>query len=197
MPEPERQSAGSVTLLLLGVIAVDEARTKEFWELFFPRLVRLANKMLSSYQDAEDAAQEALVKFWTKATQDPESTHLHRFGIWAVLSKITVRQVLDFLKHRSRLKRGAGKVYSESDLTTIAGQDAWDLDCLIGELSFHTFDMIIEEILGSLSDETRSIVVRKMMGYSSQEIADQLGCSEKFVRVKLRKIREQLKDSNS
>lgn len=179
-------------MLLRGLKNVDEATTKEFWEIFFPRLVRLANKMLPCYQDAEDAAQEALVKFWTKATQNPDSSDMHRFGLWAVLSKITVRQAIDFLKHRSRAKRGGGKVYSESELSAIIGQDEWDLDCVIGELSFHTFDMVIEELLGSLSEETRFIVVSKMMGYSSAEIGSQLGNTEKHVRRKIEKIRERL-----
>ncbi len=197
MNEPEKQSAGSVTLLLLGLKDVDEVKTKEFWELFFPRLVRLANKMLKSHQDAEDAAQEALVKFWTKSTQHPESRTMHRHGIWAMLSKITVRQAIDFLKHRSRLKRGGGKVYSESEFSTMMGQDSWDLDRVIGELSFHTFDMVIEELLGALSEETRSIVMWKMMGYSSADIAERLGCSEKSVRREMEKVREQLRQSGA
>jgi RNA polymerase sigma factor (sigma-70 family) len=191
----EKQPPGSVTLLLLGLCNVDEVKTKQFWDLFFPRLVRVANKILRSHEDAEDAAQEALVKFWAKATKEKASPEMHRYELWGFLSKVTVRQALDFLKHRSRKKRGGGKVYNESDLGAILGQDAWDMDCLIGELSFHTFDMVIEELLGVLSEQTQSILVWKMMGFTQEEIAKNLGCSERHVRRTMQRIRDELRNA--
>jgi RNA polymerase sigma factor (sigma-70 family) len=195
MNDSEKKSAGSVTLLLEGLCAVDETKTKEFWDLFFPRLVRVANQILRCHQDAEDAAQEALVKFWTRATKDHEPFDMDRYGIWAFLSKITVRQALDFLKNRSRKKRGGGKVLLESDLGSLVGQD-WDLDCVIGDLSFCSFDVVLDELLGSFSEETRSLLVWKMMGYTNQEIANRLGCSEKHIRRKIQRIREEFQHKN-
>ena len=191
---PGENEPGSVTLLLLGLRNVDEVKTKEFWDLFFPRLVRVANKILGSHEDAEDAAQEALVKFWSKATTDQVSRDMDRYEIWAFLSKITVRQALDFLKFRSRRKRGGGKIYTESEIRVILGKNSWDLDRVIGELSFHTFDMVIEELLGSLSDETRAILIGKMMGYSHAEIARQIGRSERHVRRTIQRIRQELQN---
>ncbi len=187
---PHRKPPGSITLLLQGLCNVDEAKTKEFWDLFFPRLVRVANRILGSYQDAEDAAQESLVKFWTKATKDKAAFDMDRFGLWAFLSKITVRQAKDFLKYRSRQKRGGGKVYSESDLKSTFGKGDWDLDNVIGELGFHAFDLLLEELLESLSEEDRSIVVWKLMGYTNHEVSQKLECSERHVRRQMVKIRK-------
>lgn len=195
MNPPKNRKPGSVTLLLQGVCDVDEAKTQAFWDIFFPKLVRLANQILRSHQDAEDAAQEALVKFWTRATSQKVSTDTNRFGIWAFLTKITTRQAFDFLKERSRKKRGGGKVLAESEINAMIGQDDWDLDHMIGDLSFHAFDMVIYEFLGALSEETRAILVWKMMGYTNAEISEKLGCSDKTIQRKIRRIRELVEKS--
>jgi RNA polymerase sigma factor (sigma-70 family) len=188
---------GSVTLLLRGVFDEDEAKTKAFWDIFFPRLVRVANKILRSHQDAEDAAQESLVKFWIQATSDKVSKGMDRFGIWAFLSKITTRQALDFLKHRGRKKRGGGNVYVETEIASMTGEDDWDLDSMVGDLSFHAFDMVIDEILGALSEESREILVWRMMGFSYSEISRKMDCSEKTVQRRIERIREHIEQTRA
>ena len=189
MNPTEDKPPGSVTLLLQGVCDVDEAKTKEFWDLFFPRLVGVANRILRSYHDAEDAAQESLVKFWTKATQDKAAFDMDRFALWAFLAKITVRQAKDFLKHRSRQKRGSGKVFTETDLGAVFGDGDWTLEDQIGEMGFHTFDAVLEELLEALPKEDREIAVWKLMGYTNLEISRKLGCSERSVRRQIVRIR--------
>lgn len=192
MNSSQDKSPGSVTLLLVGLCNVDETKTKQFWKIFFPRLVRVANKILRDYQAAEDTAQEALVKFWIEAKQDKIPSDMNRFGIWAFLSQITTRQALDFVKYRQRKKRGEGKVVAESDLAATAGIEDWNLDAMIGDLNYYAFDMVVYELLGALPRKVRAILVWKMMGYSNQEIADILDCSEKTVRRKIGQIRKHL-----
>ncbi len=191
MGEDTPQSLGSVSMLLHGMCHVDEARTKEFWDLFFPRLVQLANKTLACYADAEDAAQEALVKFWSKAQNGEVPDDLHRLQIWSFLSTMTNRQAVDFLRKSSRQKRGGGKVQSESALNGKFSPDARNLDGLIGELSFHEFDLVLEEMIDSLDEERKTLVICRMMGYANDEIAEMLGCSERHVRRQLAKLREE------
>ncbi len=196
MNSTEHNPPGSVTLLLQGVCDVDEAKTKEFWDLFFPRLVGVANKILGSYQDAEDAAQESLVKFWTKATKDKAAFDMDRFGLWAFLAKITVRQAKDFLKYRSRQKRGGGKVFNETDLGAVFAQGDWALDSQIGEMGFHAFDLVIEELLEAIPEDDREIVVWKLMGYTNLDISRKLGCSERHVRRQIAEIRRHFPNEN-
>ncbi len=121
---------------------------------------------------------------------------MNRFGIWAFLSKITIRQAIDFLKHRGREKRGGGKVYTETDMGSLIGEDNWDLDSVIGELSFHEFDMVLDELLTSLPEEDQSIVVGRMMGYTNREISKKLGCSEKHIRRKIITLRKRVQNSS-
>lgn len=185
----KKARSGSVTLLLEGLCRTDEAKTKEFWEIFFPRLVRVANRVLTSHMDAEDAAQAALVKFWRNATTGKVSHDLDRFAIWSFLSTMTIRQAIDLVKYRSRKKRGAGRVFLESELNILVGEDDWNLDRVIGDLSLYAFDMILEELLDSLSPDGRAIVVWKLMGYSNREISEKLGYSERQLRREIAELR--------
>jgi RNA polymerase sigma factor (sigma-70 family) len=191
-PDDTCQSLGSVTMLLHGICHVDEAQTKEFWDLFFPRMVRVANKTLACHADAEDAAQEALVKFWQKAQEGEVPLDLNRFEIWTFLSTMTNRQAIDFLRKKSRQKRGGGNVQSESAL--VLGSDAGEhtLDGLVGELSFHDFDLVLDELLDALEEDLKTILICRMMGYTNGEIAEMVGCSERHVRRQVEELREQL-----
>lgn len=190
--EDSSQSLGSVTMLLHGICHVDEAQTKEFWDLFFPRMVRVANRTLACHADAEDAAQEALVKFWQKAQEGEVPMNLNRFEIWTFLSTMTSRQAIDFLRKKSRQKRGGGLVQTESALASEDRSDPHHLDGLIGELSFHDFDLMLDELLDALDDDPKTILICRMMGYTNGEIAEMLGCSERHVRRQVEDLREQL-----
>src|SRR5688572_28172932 len=191
-----RQTLGSVTMLLHGICHVDEARTKEFWDLFFPRMVRVANRTLACHADAEDAAQEALVKFWQKAQDGEVPLDLNRFEIWTFLSTMTNRQAIDFLRKKSRQKRGGGLVQTESALALGSDFDEHTLDGLVGELSFHDFDMVLDELLDALEEDLKTVLICRMMGYTNGEIAEMLGCSERHVRRQVEELREQLQGRN-
>lgn len=198
MTQERRQSLGSVTMLLQGMCEVDEALTKEFWDLFFPRLVAVANKTLANQADAEDIAQEALVKFWSKSQQQGElPADLNRFEIWGFLSTMTNRQAIDFLRKNSRQKRGGGKVLSESALVADPNSNVGNLDGLIGELSFHEFDLVLEELIDALEPEFKTILICRMMGYTNTEIAEMLCCSERHIRRQLATLQSQLQGSKT
>lgn len=192
MSDEASRSLGSVTMLLDGMSHVDEAMTREFWDLFFPRLVRVANKTLACRADAEDAAQDALVKFWSKVREGEVPLDLNRFEIWSFLSTMTNRQAVDFLRKRSRQKRGGGKLHSESDLAGGNGSAPQHLDALIGEMGFHDFDMVLEELLEALEEEPKAILICRMMGYTNGEIAEMRGCSERQVRRQVAGLRTEL-----
>lgn len=198
MSQESRPSLGSVTMLLHGLSEVDELRTKEFWDLFFPRLVAVANRTLANHADAEDIAQETLVKFWSKAqTKGELPEDLNRFEIWGFLSTMTNRQAIDFLRKNSRQKRGGGKVRSESALAVDWDSNGCHLDGVMGELSFHEFDLILEELLEALDDEFKTLLICRMMGYTNAEMAEMLCCSERHVRRQMVALRNQLQGSET
>ncbi|MCA9071547.1 MAG: RNA polymerase sigma factor [Planctomycetaceae bacterium] len=193
MSEEPRENAGSVTMLLQGMCDVDEMMTKEFWDLFFPRLVAVANKTLANQADAEDIAQETLVKFWSKTQKEGELPHdLNRFEIWGFLSTMTNRQAIDFLRKNTRQKRGGGKIRSESTLAGSSTSDGGHFDGVIGELSFHEFDLVLEELIDALEPEFKSVLICRMMGYTNPEIAEMLCCSERHIRRQLVALRDRL-----
>lgn len=197
MSQEPSQSLGSVTMLLHGMCEVDEAMTKEFWDLFFPRLVAVANKTLGNQADAEDIAQETLVKFWSKTQVKGELPNdLNRFEIWGFLSTMTSRQAIDFLRKNSRQKRGGGKVLSESVLAVDATSHIGNLDGMMGELSFHEFDLVLEELIDALEPEFKTLLICRMMGYTNTEIAEMLCCSQRHIRRQLVTLRGLLEGSD-
>ena len=182
------QELNTVTTLFEGVCAQDEAMTAEFWELFFPRLVGLANQVLTQTlgcaNDAEDVAQWAFVKFWKKAVDGGLPVLKDREGIWSLLASMTVRQAITCIRETNAWKRGG-----RHRILSLDGIDNFDRS--IGQLSFHEFDLIVEELLNLLSAEDRAILANRMMGFSNLEISQFLNRSERHVRRRIKFIRDQ------
>jgi RNA polymerase sigma factor (sigma-70 family) len=66
------------------------------------------------------------------------------------------------------------------------------LDGLIGELTFHDFDLVLDELLEALEEDLKTILICRMMGYTNAEIAEMLGCSERHVRRQVEELREEI-----
>ncbi len=110
-----------------------------------------------------------------------------------MLSTITTRKAVDTVRHQTRQKRGGGRVLGESAV----GGDDTDGPGLARFLSREPtpedaarFADEYERLLGRLEDSTlKTIALRRLEGYSSEEIAAGLGSSTRTVDRKLGLIR--------
>ena len=133
----------------------------------------LAFQVLKHAQDAEDAAQEALLEIIDGANKTRAP---HEFDAWVYRS--TLRTALDVRRKRRRRadheRRGAAMRVQETD------QD---------ELREGLFDALAE-----LDDESRSLVIQHYLERRTlDELAQELGCTNVAVWKRLQKSKERLR----
>ena len=107
-----------------------------------------------------------------------------RNDIWNLLACITVRKAHQTTRRALTLKRGGGHVLNESESPDM-NERPFRLEDAIAALPTDKFDLCCEEYLLALDDETRAVVVLRLMGHTNREAADVLVCAERTVERKL------------
>ncbi len=189
-------SAGSVTHWLGLLKAGDHAAAQPLWERYFRQLGSLARARLwgarKRMADEEDVALSAFDSFCRGAAEGRFPQLLDRNDLCQLLVLITARKAIHHLQHERRQKRGGGKVQLETEL---AGADEEPLLAqVIGQEPTPEFAAQMAEECRRLLDqlgegELRSIALWKMEGYTTEEIAERLGCVPRTVERRLQVIR--------
>jgi len=193
-------SGGSVSRLIDGLVVGDAAAVQGLWERYFRRLVGLARKKLCATPrraaDEEDVALSAFDSFCRGAEQDRFPQLHDRLDLWQLLVLLTARKAFDLAQHERRQKRGGGAVIDEAGLPFAAGSSERDapLDKIEGLEPTPAFAAQVAEewrrLLERLdSPELREVALRKVEGYSNEEIAARLGCGLRTVERRLGLIR--------
>jgi len=132
--------------------------------------------------------------FCRSAEQDRFPRLDDRHDLWQVLALLTALKVTAHQRHEHRKKRGGSAVLGESDLANLdpLGQG---MDQFLGKDPTPEFVVEIAEefrhLLDTLGDDRlRLVAVRKMEGYTTEEIARELVCDPRTVERKLRAIRQ-------
>ena len=188
-PISQNQPAlGSVTHLFALARDGDATAFSPLWQRFFPRLVALARRRLAGRHvagaDAEDAAQAALISFWSQMKSGEFLDDLCRDSLWNLLATFTVRKVGKQLRHAAAAKRGGGLVIDAADLTSET-----PLEELVGVLPTQELDVQAAELLEALPADLQELAMLRMLGYSTQEISRQLDCTQRKVQRKLELVR--------
>lgn len=176
------------------MVLVERARageTEAFGELvdrYQEKIYRLTYHMTGNREEAEDLAQEALVRAY-KA--------LHRFkgksSFYTWLYKIAVNRSLNHLKKRKRKR-----LYSLDDVDLAIERDEVFLEISARESPFRgaAINELQEKLntaLMTLSEKHRLVVVlHDIEGVPHDQIAKTLGCSSGTVRSRLHYARRQL-----
>jgi DNA-directed RNA polymerase specialized sigma24 family protein len=190
----------SVTQWIDRLKAGDPDAAQKLWERYFRRLVGLARKRLRAAPrraaDEEDVALGAFDSFCRGAEQGRFPRLNDRSDLWQLLVLLTARKAFDLAQHERRQKRGGGAVLDEAALACPADSSAQEaaLQQIEGSEPTPAFAAQVAEEYGRLLDrldslELRSVAVRKLEGYSNEEIATQLGCGLRTVERRLRLIR--------
>ena len=126
-----------------------------------------------------------------------------RDDLWQLLVTITVQKAIDHIRHERRQKRGAGAVLDEAALagTRDSGADEPGMEQILGREPTPEFAAQVaeecERLLHCLGEGSlRLIALKKMEGYSDEEIATQLGCARRTVVRKLRRHPQPLERSD-
>jgi DNA-directed RNA polymerase specialized sigma24 family protein len=191
MPDAEHQSI-SHWIALLKTGNADAAQ--ELWQRYSEELIRLARRRLKNARravaDEEDAALSAFDSFCRGAATGRYPRLDDRHDLWRLLLVITERKAFDQSKREQRKKRGGGKMVALAD----DSQDGLGFDGLPALTPTPEFAAMVAEqcrnlfeILGN--DSLKEIARLRMEGFTSAEVAEQLGCSVRSVTRKLELIR--------
>jgi DNA-directed RNA polymerase specialized sigma24 family protein len=196
-------SHGSITRCVGDLKAGDQAAAQVLWERYFDHLVRLARRRLASAnrvgadEDEEDAALSAFDSFCAGLAGGRFPRLEDRDDLWRLLVVITARKASAQVDRRRAIKRGGdcfrldhdlgggdGSVDSPDPLIRIVARDpSPEFGAMVADETAHLPDRLGDESL-------RRIAFRKMEGYTSDEIADRLGCARRIGARKLDLIRQ-------
>jgi len=184
-------SEGSVTRWLDALLDGNPTAAQQLWERYFQRLVGLARQKLRNtpkrVADEEDVALSAFDSFCRNAEKGRFPELLDRGSLWRLLMVITARKAAHLLRDQGRQKRGG-------DSTPVDDSENSCLDWVLSREPDPEFAAEVAEEcqrllrkLGSADLET--VALRRMEGYTVDEIAVQLDCAPRSVQRRLRLIR--------
>lgn len=193
----EETSRGSVTHWIAELRDGDDSLAqRELWDRYFRRIVALAKAKLGSLpkgpSDEEDVAISAMQSLFDGFAGDRFPQLNDRNNLWSLLAKITARKAINERQKQTAQKRGGGqprmRIGAADDDDGTPGFDPSD-----DELGPEFIVAMQEEmcrLMDGLPDQTlRRIAARKLEGWSSAEIAQELGVVERTVERKLALIR--------
>jgi DNA-directed RNA polymerase specialized sigma24 family protein len=195
--------ASSVTEWLDGLKTGNTDASQKLWERYIGQVVHIAHRRLGGRprraSDEQDIAQEVFATFYRCAEEGRFARLDDRNDLWQVLVMLTDRKAKQHLRGELADKRGAGDVRGESAL-----HGSWLSNTTAGAGGFGNVAGIeptpdsVDKITGLLecslqhlpSEELRTLMVDKLMGYSDREIATQRNMSLRSVERKLQIIRQ-------
>jgi len=202
-PRPQERrmpSKGSVTRWLGQAQAGDAEAAQRLWQRYFSRLVGLARVKLRGLPpgmaDEEDVALSAFDSFYRGVEQGRFPRLNDRDNLWSLLVVITARKAGKLKRDQGRQKRGGIR-----DEQASPPKDDLELEEVIGREPSPDFAAQVAEECQSLldalpDDETRTIALCKMEGYTTEEIAKKLDCAPRTVERKVRLIRGRWEKEN-
>jgi DNA-directed RNA polymerase specialized sigma24 family protein len=191
-------SQGSVTLWIGQLKAGARAAAQPLWERYFHQLVERTRRKLAAgsrrVADEEDIALSAFKSFYRAAEAGRFPKLDDRDDLWQLLIVLTDRKACDQVQFERRQRRGGGRVMDEAALEQGDSSAGHPLAGIAGHEPTPEFTAQVAEeyrrLLGVLEDaELQRMALRKMEGYTVEEIAGELGCVPRTVKRRLQLIR--------
>lgn len=192
-------SEGSITRWVTALKGGDAAAAQPLWERYHRQLIVLARRKLAVSRrreaDEEDVVQNAFHSFF-RGVAGGRFPQLHdRDNLWRLLVVITARKALDQIAYENRERRGGGTAAGQPRLSS--GRAEYDdaaIERVVGDEPTPEFAAQVaeecERLLDRLGDATlRQVALWKMEGFTHEEIAGRLDCSQRTVARKLETIR--------
>lgn len=162
----------------------DERAIRETDLVYGNRLQAMAQRILDSFEDAQECVSDTYYKTWTAIP--PRRPDF----FYAFLAKICRNISLNRVAWNSAEKRKMDLISLSTELDSCV-PDRWSSDRLEGE----DLGRILTEFLGSISRESRMIFLRRYwFGDDIKEIALRYGISESKVKTRLHRTRGKLRE---
>lgn len=184
-------SSNSVTTWIGALKAGNAEAASWLWAQYFARLVELARDRLRGLSrrasDEEDVALSAFHSFWQALGEGRYARLDNRDDLWQLLVMHTARKAVDQRRFQQRKKRGGASSGLQGEAAEVA------LQTVVGQEPDPQFAaLVVEEyqrLLALLEEDIRPVALRKLEGYTNEEIAAQLEVSLRTVERKLSVIR--------
>ena len=163
----------------------DQPSDREFMDQMYMEFERLmfftARQYTSKAEIAEDIVQESLVRLYEKVRTMKPMKHV----VLAAYIRATVRNTaINVLRKMNREKDYAAD--AETDAFAQADQE-WVLNTM---MDLSGYRVLLSKIWPRLPEDDRLLLEGKyILGYSDQELAEEIGCQANSIRVKLTRAR--------
>jgi DNA-directed RNA polymerase specialized sigma24 family protein len=185
----------SASSLISKLRSGDEDAARILWDRFFAQLLTLTRGRLQSssraMEDEEDIVLSAMKSFCIGVRNGRFPELAGRESLWRLLLTITLRKLSTKQNYDKRSKRDVSRLKSSS--LDAEAQEAEVNAFISRELNPDVAAQCAEQIgrlLESLEhDDLKKVALMKMEGYTNNEIATEIVCSQTSVERKLRTIR--------
>jgi RNA polymerase sigma factor (sigma-70 family) len=189
----------------------DDDAARQLWQRYWRRLASIAGRRLRELgarcraEDEADAAQETFAAFFRRVEEGAYPDCRDRNDLWCLLVRIADSKARQLARGERRQKRGGGKVRGDSAVKGNGADhgDAFDrIADVASELPFaeptleEPGEAFVDQLLdtlwlcyGALDAMERKVLRGRMLGYTNDEIAAQIGCVTRTVERKLKVIR--------
>jgi RNA polymerase sigma factor (sigma-70 family) len=179
---------GSVSGWIAGLKRGESSAAHELWDRYFAQLMPIAVNRLSSgfpTEDGEDVALSALKSVMIGIRDNRFPALTDRDGLWSLLLTVTARKSIIEMRRQRARKRAISLEVRLSDVQEYIGRAS------IAQFAVEFADTL-DHLVRKLRDPAlRLVVQRKLSGFTTKEIADDLGCSMRTVIRKLKLIRQE------
>ena len=149
----------------------------------------LAYRLMGNHADASDAAQEALVRVYTRIHNFRGDS---AFSTW--LFRVVTNTCLDELRRRGRLRHASLDTPLPTDEGALPRQTLLELDTPTERAERQEVQAAVQRAIARLPEDYRVVVVmRDLHEYSYHEIAAILGTSLGTIKSRLHRARQALR----
>lgn len=167
-------------------VAGDRDAATEIYHRYARRLRALADAQcsttLASRIEADDIVQSVFRSFFRRASEGdydvPQGEEL-----WRLLLVIALHKIRDSARLHSAAKRDARRTVSGGDSHLLSVESPDEQPAVV-------LRMVVDEILGRLSESNRHVIELRIQGLEIAEISDRLGRSKRSVERILQGFRE-------
>lgn len=163
--------------------AIKDITFDDIFNLYYPRCILFATKLLGNRWDAEEAVQELFISLWAKGKLNKINGSVKSYLFKSVFNTCIDVRRKNKVKHRN-----------EADAPEVKDASIpFNNPILEQELENH-----ISEAINQLPEKRRQIfLLSRDEGLSYRQIAEKLALSEKTVETQISRSLKQLKDSLS
>jgi RNA polymerase sigma-70 factor, ECF subfamily len=163
---------------------------------YAPGLYRRALRLTGNFADAEDAQQEALLKAFTRLDQFAGNSADGQDDLHAWVSRITTNASIDLLRHRRDSKFVPLEKNSDDSEGSFTEKFAAREENPEERYARREMRLLMARAVTQLDPDLRRVcLLRDILQYTTQEVAEKLGISSVAVRLRLFRAHRRLQEN--